>query len=82
MELQMSVTVGDFETEHPVQDELYMRIMEKAASLSDYPNVCTHWRNSTFLIRGLGPFRRGQVRRRCGSTPEDCYSDISQHTMF
>ena len=82
LELQMTVTVGDFETEHPEQDELYVRIMEKSPSLSDYPNVCTHWWNSTFQTHGLGPFRRGQVRRRCGSTPEDRYSDISLHTVF
>jgi hypothetical protein len=79
LELQMKVTAGDFQTEHPGEDELYMRIMEKAASLSDYPKIFTHWWNPTFLTRGLGPFRRGQVRRRCGRTPEDLYNDILLH---
>ena len=43
-------------------DELYVRIMEKAALLSDHPNICTHWWNPT---HGIGPFPRGQVRTRC-----------------
>ena len=76
LELQTIVTAGDFQTEHPGQEELYMRIMEKAASLSDYPKVSTHWWNSTFLTRGLGPFCRGQVRRRCGSTPNNPWKTV------
>ena len=39
-------------------DELRMRIMEKAALLSDYPNICSHWWNPT-----RGPY--DQVRTRC-----------------
>ena len=65
LDLQMIVSRGDFKTEHPGQDKLYMRIMEKAASLSDYPKICTHWWNPTHWTLGLGPFPRGQVRRRC-----------------
>ena len=67
LELLMSASTGDadFETEYPGEDGLYMRIMEKAAPLSDYPNICTHWWNPTYWIRGLDPFPNGQVRRRC-----------------
>jgi hypothetical protein len=65
LELQMVVSTGFLETRHPGQDELYTCIMEKAASLSDYPKICTHFWNPTFEARGLGPFPRGQVRSRC-----------------
>ena len=65
VELQMAVSMGVLETEHPGHDELYLCIMEKAASLLDYPKVCTHWWDPTFWARGLGPFPRGQVRMRC-----------------
>ena len=64
-DLQMIVTREDFETEHPGQDELYIRILEKAASLSDHPKICTHLWNPTFWSRGLGPLPHGQVCRRC-----------------
>ena len=64
LELQMVVSVGDFrQTEHPRQDQ-FVRIMEKAASLRDYPNICTHVWNPTFWDRGLGPFPH-QVRSMC-----------------
>jgi len=65
LELQMVVSMGSLETEHPGQDELFMYIMEKAGSLSDYPKICTHFWNPTFWGRGLEPFPRGQVRSRC-----------------
>ena len=67
LELLMSVRTedSDLKTEHPGEDDLYMRIMEKATSLLDYPNICTHWWNNTDWNRGLGPFPRGQVRGRC-----------------
>ena len=65
LELQMAVSTGLWETGHPGQDELYIRIMEKAAPLSNYPNICTHVWNPTFRDRGLAPFPRGQVRSRC-----------------
>ena len=64
-DLQMGVSREDFKIEHPGQDELYMRIVEKAALLSNYPNICTHTWNPTFWSRGLGPFPLSQVRRRC-----------------
>ena len=67
LELLMSASTGDadFETEYPGEDGLYMRIMEKAALLSDYLNICTHWWNPTLLAHGIEPFLRGQVRTRC-----------------
>jgi hypothetical protein len=65
LELQTVVSTGLWATGHPGQDELYMRIMEKAAPLSDYPNICTHVWNPTFRDRGLAPLPRGQVRSRC-----------------
>ena len=61
-----TLSMGILQSEQPGSDELYMSIMEKAASLSDYPKICTHWWNPTFWDRGLGPpFPRGQVRSRC-----------------
>ena len=66
LEFGMSVsTEDDFETDHPGEDELYIRIMEKAEILSDYPNICTHWWNSTYRKRGINAFPSGQVRTRC-----------------
>ena len=65
LELQIAVSTGILATGHPGQDELYIRIMEETAPLSDYPNICTHFWNPTFGARGLAPFPRGQVRSRC-----------------
>ena len=65
LELQMIVSTGNLESEHPGQDELFVRIIEKATLLSDYPKICTHFWNPTFWARGIGPFPRGQVRSRC-----------------
>ena len=65
LELKLAVSSGAVSSDHTGQDELYMRIMEKAALLSDYPNICTHWWNPTLWTRGIGPFSRGQVRTRC-----------------
>ena len=65
LELMMAVDTGDLEVKHPGADELYMSIMENAASLSDYPKICTHLWNPTFWSRGIGPFPRKQVRGRC-----------------
>ena len=70
LELEVSMgidtlSMGFVETDHPGEDKLYMSIMEKAASLSDYPKICTHWWNPTFWSRGVRPFPRGQVRSRC-----------------
>ena len=64
LDFQIGVSTEDSETDAG-EDELYMGIMEKAGSLSDHPNICTHWWNPTFGSRGLRPFPRGQVRRRC-----------------
>ena len=66
LELKMAVSTGDFlENVHPGQDKLFESITEKAALLSDYPKICTHFWNPTFWARGLDPFPRGQVRSRC-----------------
>ena len=63
LELQMGTTMGFLETNHDEQDEFYKCVMEKAASLSDYSNICTHfW---TDWNRSISPSTRGQVRRRC-----------------
>ena len=48
--MEVSLTTG--------ADELCMRIMEKAALLSDHPNICSHWWDHT-----RGPY--DQVRTRC-----------------
>ena len=68
LEIQMGIdtlSMGFVETDQPGEDKLYKGIEEKAASLSDYPKICTHWWNPTFWNRGVGPSPRDQVRRRC-----------------
>ena len=66
LELKMGVDMWDIlETEHPGQDDLFARIMEKATPLSDYPEICTHFWNPSFWDRGLKPFPHGQVHSRC-----------------
>ena len=65
LELQMRVETGYSDIEYHGQDELYMGIMEKAASLSDYPKIYTHRWNPTLGSCELDPLTRGQVRRRC-----------------
>jgi hypothetical protein len=49
------------------EDELvYVRIMERTTSLSDYPNICTHFWNPTiswYLLKQK--LRDGEVRSRC-----------------
>ena len=67
LEFAMSVCTDDvFETVFPGEDELYMRIMEKAAFLSFHPNICIHWWNSTFRNRyGICSPPIGQVHTRC-----------------
>ena len=68
LELQMAAS-AEFrvlDNKYPKQkDELYMCIMEKAVSLSDYPKICAHFWNPTYRTRGIGPFPGGQVRRSC-----------------
>jgi len=65
LELQMVLSTGGLlQTEHPGQAK-YLRIMERAASLRDYPNICTHILKPTFCYRGLVPFPHGQVRSMC-----------------
>jgi hypothetical protein len=71
VELQMAIYMEIVEVR---DDEIYMYIMDKAGSLSDYPKICTHFWNPTFYDRGLDPFPREQVRSRCGSMPVDCSS--------
>jgi hypothetical protein len=64
LELQTVVSTGGLlQIEHPERYE-FVRIMEKAASLRDYPNICTHVWNPTFWDRALGPFPH-QVRSMC-----------------
>ena len=67
LDLKFAVASGTLSSDAG-QDELYIRIMEKAAFLSDYPNICIHWWNPTLWTRGItgSPFPRGQVRTRCG----------------
>ena len=43
LNLEMSISPANFRYPPPGRDELYERIKEKIASLSDYPNICTHW---------------------------------------
>ena len=65
LELELQIETGYMGNEYIGQDELYMRIMENAASLSGHPKICTHWWNPILESRGLGRFTCGQVRRRC-----------------
>jgi hypothetical protein len=65
VELQTVVSTKNFESEHPGEDELYMCIMDKAGSLSDYPKICTHFWNPTFWANGIGPSPYDQVHSRC-----------------
>jgi hypothetical protein len=58
VEIQMSLSLVYLEVDCPGQDELFKYIMDKAGSLSDYPNICTHF------ARGR-PFLHGHVRSRC-----------------
>lgn len=58
----MVVSTGILETKHPRQDELFVNIMEKAASLRGYPKICSHFWNPTFWVRGLGSFPHGLFR--------------------
>ncbi|KAF8959400.1 hypothetical protein BDZ97DRAFT_1837844, partial [Flammula alnicola] len=60
-----SVSTEILQVEHPGEEELYMHIMEKTASLSDYPKICSHFWNPTCWNQGLPPFPGGQVRSRC-----------------
>ena len=64
LELKMGVSREDLEDE-PGREELFKRITEKGALLSDYPEICTHFWDPTYWSRGLRPFPRGQVRGRC-----------------
>ena len=48
------------EDDHPEKDEVYTFVMEKVASLSDHPNICTHFWDPTYWNRGIGPFPRGK----------------------
>ncbi|KIM39527.1 hypothetical protein M413DRAFT_74709 [Hebeloma cylindrosporum] len=66
LELDFEIVVsGKFERGRGKKNELYVSIMEKTTSLSDHPNICTHFWNPTYWDHGLGPFPRGQVRGRC-----------------
>ena len=43
LDLDMSIIPHRYDDRHLGRDELYGRIKEKTASLSDYPNICSHW---------------------------------------
>ena len=65
LELECMMVSDGLETRHFGEAELFNSIMENAASLSDYPKICTHWWNPTYWERNLGPFSRTHVRQRC-----------------
>ncbi|KDR69265.1 hypothetical protein GALMADRAFT_128730 [Galerina marginata CBS 339.88] len=65
LEMMLTVSTGELVSQHPGEDELYIHIMERIASLSAFPKICTHVWNPTCWTRGLGPFPRGQVRSPC-----------------
>ncbi|KIM41142.1 hypothetical protein M413DRAFT_412221 [Hebeloma cylindrosporum] len=67
LELQLMVSTMDMNKEPVGHHELIKKIMENATSLSDYPNICTHFWDPKLWERdiGPGPFPRGQVRSRC-----------------
>ena len=43
LNLELSITPASFQCSPPRRAELCERIKEKMASLSDYPNISTHW---------------------------------------
>ena len=64
LELELNLTVASGDLKNSGRDGLYTRIMEKAALLSDHPNICTHWWNPS--QDEIVPFHpRGYVRTRC-----------------
>ena len=65
LENMIAVSWHSLESHHYGEVELYNGIMEKAALLSDYPKICTHWWTPTFWQRNVAPFPRGHVRQRC-----------------
>ena len=64
LEFAISVSKKKAETE---EDELYTRIMEKAATLSFHSNIYTHWWDSTFRKNMIWYYDipLGQVCTRC-----------------
>ena len=50
LNLEMSISPANFQYPPPGRDELYERIKEKIASLSDHPNICTHWHPRSGMI--------------------------------
>jgi len=64
LDLQMLVDNGLSVPGHG-EDGLYLRIVERTRSLSDHPEICTHFWNPTYRSRGVGPFPHGEVRTRC-----------------
>ena len=64
LELELAMIPSASINTHTEVDEFHMRIVEKAALLSDYPNICTH------LVGPWNPTPRfgrvyDQVRTRC-----------------
>ena len=43
LELDLEMSIFPHEYHNAKRDEFYERIKEKMTSLSDYPNICTHW---------------------------------------
>ncbi|KIM35978.1 hypothetical protein M413DRAFT_78754 [Hebeloma cylindrosporum] len=65
LDLMMAVSTGNLDVHHRGEGELYAGITEKSGSLSDYPEICVHFWNSTFWARGIGPTPRDYARGRC-----------------
>ncbi|KAF8959436.1 hypothetical protein BDZ97DRAFT_2078106 [Flammula alnicola] len=64
LDFKMTVSTAKLQWQHPGEEELYVHITERTASLSDYPKICTHFWNPTCWTQGLGPFPRGQASLR------------------
>jgi hypothetical protein len=61
LELELKLAVcspGTLPGGNTGEDELYVRIMENAALLSDYPNICTHWRKKYISVDLAGRVAR------------------------
>ena len=64
LDLQMAVSNDDLE-EASGEHSLYMILLDKAASLSDCPNICTHVWNGTLGELGYKAAPLGEVRTKC-----------------
>jgi hypothetical protein len=64
LDLRIGVCNGDPE-ETSGEASLFATIMNKAASLSDCPNICTHFWNCTLGKGGLKALPLGEARTKC-----------------